>query len=274
MLTHSPALVELHCTVADLAWQPAREYHVPLAIHVPEYSPDGELLDPASANEPQRKRAEMVYVDAVRAALRWAPFFPGTPLIVAHPGGATPADPDDDAGHNEERYKALGRTVAAMTAVANSHVKVLVENLPRSCWFYGGSWKANIVLTGQDLARCARKYGVGVVLDLCHLYQACNELHLDFMAEIAAAAPHVEHVHYSDSRGVAGEGLQVGEGDMPLARVFNSLSGQLGDKTVFAVPEIWFGHEHGGLAFARAWGRMDELLSFPVDRGGAREATA
>lgn len=260
MIAHKPDLVELHCSLSDLRWKPERQYGLPLAVHVPEYAESGDLLDPASMDEPRRLAAEAVYVRTVESALEWGRAFCGVPRLVLHPGGATPENPDDSRKNRESRYEALGRTMLAMREAAGEHVDVLLENLPRSCWFYGGAWKANIILGGRELAEIGQRFGVGVTLDICHLFQACNELKLDFMEELRAALPQTRHVHYSDSIGTEGEGLQIGEGTLPLAEAFLHMDTAFRGREVYAVPEIWFGHECGGRAFVQAWAKMDELM--------------
>ena len=47
MLTHKPSFVEIHCSAGDLDWMPQNNYDLPFAVHVPEYTKDGRLLDPA-----------------------------------------------------------------------------------------------------------------------------------------------------------------------------------------------------------------------------------
>ena len=261
MLALRPSLVELHCSVRDLGWVPDRAYGLPLALHVPEYGDDGTLYDPASLDEEKRMLAEQLYAQAGGRAPAWASAFIGRPKIVLHPGGATPGEGDADMGRCEARYAALGRTIAAVKAVAGDHAEVLLENLPRSCWFFGGAWKANIVTGGAELAALGRRYGVGVTLDLCHLFLACNDLKIDYLESVEAALSSglVRHIHYSDARGTTGEGLQVGEGDLPLREALTFVGKYA--PNVVAVPEIWFGHEHGGRGFTTAWARTEKLLA-------------
>lgn len=259
MIAHNPSLVELHCSLSDLDWRPSRKYDVPMVLHVPEYDPAGELLDPASTDEDKFRRAQQVYVKAAAAAAAMTPYFTGWPMVVFHPGGDSPATADDATEKNELRYQALARTIDAMQIAAGKRVRVLLENMPRSCWFFGGSWKANIVVSGKELAALGRRYGIGVTLDLCHLYLSCVELRLDYLSEVEAALASgmVRHVHYSDARGTDGEGLQIGEGDLPLTAAIDLVEKYA--PGVIAVPEIWFGHENGGAAFVEAWRRVGTL---------------
>ena len=253
MLALNPTLVEMHCSADDLLWKPTRSnYAVPLAVHVPEYKA-GELLDPASLEEAKRLRAQDLYVDAVCAALEWAPAFTGRPRAVFHPGGQSSEEkPQDDA---LALASALSKTVEAMKAAAGKDVDILIENLPKVCWFNGGSWKAQHMTSGFEIAGFCRAHEIGATLDLCHLHLTPH----DVVNEIRDMRPFVRHVHYSDGffkkagREVYEEGLQIGEGDMPLPSYLAELSGLPHD--IFGVPEIWYGHENGGAAFVEAWKR-------------------
>jgi sugar phosphate isomerase/epimerase len=264
MIALRPSLVELHCSSDDLKWKTTRaSYGVPLAVHVPEYS-NGELLDPASLDEAARLRAQDLYVDAVYSAIGWAAAFNGRPRVVFHPGGQTVEE--HARGGHEELSDALGKTVDAMKAAAGDDVEVLIENLPKVCWFNAGSWRARHMTSGVDIAEFCRWKKIGATLDLCHLHLTPH----DVISEIACMKPHIRHVHYSDGRfkkdgrEVYEEGLQIGEGDMPLPSYLSELAGLPGD--IFGVPEIWFGHENGGSAFVEAWKRTQASVMAAAGR--------
>lgn len=261
MVTLRPSLIELHCSADDLSWRPSRLYAVPLALHVPEYY-EGELLDPASLDEAKRLRAQAIYVKAAVAAVSWSPMFRSRPRVVFHPGGQS-CD-EHPHGDRDALMAALGKTVDAMKAVAGDAVDVLIENLPEVCWFNGGSWKAQYMTRGTDLAEFCTWKKIGATLDLCHLHLTPH----DVRAEIRAALPHVRHVHYSDGiyqvdgHAVYKEGLQIGDGDMPLRQYLSELAsaGGVGDDTIYAVPEIWYGHENAGAGFVKAWETLESKL--------------
>ena len=66
--------------------------------------------------------------------------------------------------------------------------------------------------------------------------------------------PFTAHLHIVDAKGVDGEGLQIGEGDMDFA----ALAGILDETCPQAsfVPEIWQGHKNNGAGF---WFALDKL---------------
>ncbi len=258
MAALNPSVIEMHCSADDLLWRPDRLYGVPLAVHVPEYC-GGELLDPSSLDEAKRLRAQAMYVKATVAAASWSPMFRGRPRVVFHPGSQS-CD-ENPRGDRDALMAALGKTVDAMKVVSGDGVDVLIENLPEICWFNGGSWKAQFMTRGTDLAEFCTWKRIGATLDLCHLHLTPH----DVIGEIRAALPHVRHVHYSDGiyrvdgHDVYKEGLQVGDGDMPLASYLRELLA-VGGETVYAVPEIWYGHENRGAGFVQAWKALESRM--------------
>lgn len=267
MMEHRPSFVEFHYAASDLDWMPTKKYGVPFAIHLPEFL-DGNLLDCASLDEKKREMAQEFYVRAIRRGVALAPSFEGRPKIVFHPGGFHPegSRPDDPG----KLLQALAKTVSAMQEAAGGDAEILIENLPASCWFYGGSWTAQIMTTGQGLASFCTNQGIGCTLDLCHLHlaMAAHGKLDEAVNEIFHALPFVRHVHYSDAQAfdAAGhfinkEGVQIGEGDMPIAEYFDALRliAEHSKMKVYAVPEIWFGHENNGVAFTKAWELLKEV---------------
>lgn len=256
MLDHKPSLVEMHCSVDDLKWEPTRRYDLPLAVHLPEYH-EGRLVDPAALGETERQAAANLYAEAVRRAAAWAPAFAGKPKVVFHPGGMSV---NLLGGRDVLRARAqLDKTIAAMTAAAGAGVEVLVENLPAHCWFFGGEWLANLATTPEAMASICREHEIGMTLDLCHLYLASQAQSFDVDEAVERLAPYTRHVHYSGAKGVDGEGLALS--DPENAFDFGRAVAPLRALDVTAVPEVWFGHEQAGAGFAQAWKDAERIIS-------------
>lgn len=264
MLAHRPSLVELHCTVDDLAWDPGRRRSAPLAVHLPEFH-KGRLLDPASLDEAVRQETAEIYAHAVGRATAWAPFFPnGRPKVVFHPGGNSVMkySPAQAARARAQLLKTAGAMVQAAREAGDA-VEILVENLPAHCWFFNGDWLSSMADRPDDVAALCAELDLGLTLDLCHLYLASQEHRFDPYAAVEQLKPLVRHVHYSGARGVDEEGLQVGEGDFDVPRALALLA----DVDAVAVPEIWFGHEDNGAKFVQAWERVEAGMAAAA--GGA-----
>jgi N-acetylneuraminate synthase len=82
----------------------------------------------------------------------------------------------------------------------------------------------------------------------------CNHLCYDFYEFSRKIAPYVAHLHLGDAKGLNGEGLQIGHGDIDFKR----LGGILNESCPRAsfIPEIWQGHKNGGEGF---WIAMEAL---------------
>ena len=255
MLLNRPALVEMHCSIDDLEWTPSRRYNVPLAVHLPEYHA-GNLLDPAARSEASRRQVQDLYARAITRAAEWGEHFQGKPKIVFHPGGMS-VNPFGASEADDARAQ-LDKTIESMVAVAGDGAEVLIENVPRHCWFFGGEWLGNLGADPAQIVAICEAHKIGMTLDLCHLYLAAQALKFDMTKAILHAKPHVRHIHYSGAKGIDGEGLAVDAEDntFDLAAAVRPLL----DLHAVAVPEVWFGHEDGGAAFVRAWETLERQL--------------
>ena len=75
-----------------------------------------------------------------------------------------------------------------------------------------------------------------------------------FQKFINSVGCYVEHIHIADAKGVDGEGLDIGKGDID----FNTLSYDLNKFAPNAsfIPEVWQGHKNQGEGF---WNALDTL---------------
>ena len=68
----------------------------------------------------------------------------------------------------------------------------------------------------------------------------------------------VDYLHIADSKGIDGEGFQIGEGDLNIQELSLSLS-KLGKEVLF-IPEIWQGHKDNGKGFWKALNDLEGIL--------------
>ena len=57
--------------------------------------------------------------------------------------------------------------------------------------------------------------------------------------------PHVSHLHISDAKGIDGEGLQIGDGDIDFETLLETIENSK-NKDYTWVTEIWSGHLNHG----------------------------
>jgi N-acetylneuraminate synthase len=94
--------------------------------------------------------------------------------------------------------------------------------------------------------------------DISHSQLTANHFHLDFYDFARQVAPLSAHLHLGDARGLNGEGLQIGEGDIDFARLGAILREAC--PTASFIPEIWQGHKNGGEGFWIAFEKLEGLL--------------
>jgi N-acetylneuraminate synthase len=90
--------------------------------------------------------------------------------------------------------------------------------------------------------------------DVSHSKLACNYFNRDFYEFSEKIAPVTAHIHMGDARGLNGEGLQIGEGNIDfdrLGRIF-----EIGCPKATFIPEIWQGHKNDGEGF---WIALEKL---------------
>ena len=92
-------------------------------------------------------------------------------------------------------------------------------------------------------------------VDISHTKLAANHFGFDFAKGIAQLGPHTAHLHFGDAKGLDGEGLQVGEGEID----FDAIGAVLRQHAPGAsfIPEIWQGHKNMGEGFWTALERLE-----------------
>jgi sugar phosphate isomerase/epimerase len=60
---------------------------------------------------------------------------------------------------------------------------------------------------------------VSICLDFSHSMMACNYYETSIYEFVEKVAPYTSHLHIVDAKGVDGEGIQIGDGDVDFKRV-------------------------------------------------------
>ena len=94
--------------------------------------------------------------------------------------------------------------------------------------------------------------------DISHSRLACNHFGIDFYDFAEKIAPLSAHLHLGDAKGLNGEGLQVGDGELDFPRLGAIL--KKGCPAASFIPEIWQGHKNGGEGFWVALDRLENTL--------------
>ena len=251
--------IEFHLSYHDLDVKLADYFKEPLslgyAVHSPELFAADHILDLATddANYLVHSIAELKRTVAVAAELQQ--YFPSTPkpALVLNAGGWTSQGflPID------ARAGLYDRVAKALEQVDLSSVQLAIQTMPPFPWHFGGQSFHNLFIDPDEIAAFCARTGHSICLDVSHSMMACNYYKWDFKEFLKKVLPHTIHLHIVDAKGVDGEGVQIGNGDVD----FNMLRDMLNEYApgVQFIPEVWQGHKNKGEGFWAALKFLEDL---------------
>ncbi len=255
-----PDLFEFHLSYSDMDLDPAQYLDGPydhgLVVHAPELFANSKLMDLASPDEAYRQeslRQTQRVIDITRGLKK---YFPRTkrPPIVANIGGFTMDAPLPPAVI--ERY--YERFVKSLAELDLEGVEFTPQTQAPFPWHFGGQRYQNLFVTVDEIVKRCKAYGLRMTFDTSHSKLTCNHFGLDFYEFAERIAPYTAHLHLGDAKGLNGEGLQVGDGEIDFVRLGKILDAGCPDATF--IPEIWQGHKNGGEGFWVALERLEGVL--------------
>jgi N-acetylneuraminate synthase len=253
----TPDLYEFHLSYRDLGVKPqlflARVDCSRLVVHAPELFENSELLDLASDDPAYRERSIANMQRVVDATMQIAEFFPNADarLIVANVGGFSADTPRPTT----ERAILYERFHASCARVDFGNTELIPQNMAPFPWHFGGQRHQNIFMVPEELAAQARERGLRLCLDLSHLSMTCFHFGLDFQQALALLLPHTAHLHVADAKGVNGEGVLMGTGDVDWPKTWAQIEQY---PQVSFIPEVWQGHKDHGAGF---WSALKFLMT-------------
>jgi sialic acid synthase SpsE/sugar phosphate isomerase/epimerase len=251
----TPDLYEFHLSYRDLSVKPqpflAQVNCSRLVVHAPELFENSELLDLASDDLAYRERCIVNLQRVVDATQQIAEFFPKADarLIVANVGGIS-SDAPFPSAHRAELYR---RFYESCGRVNFRNTELIPQNMAPFPWHFGGQRHQNIFMMPDELAAQARDHGLRLCLDLSHLSMTCFHFGLDFQQALASLLPYTAHLHVADAKGVNGEGVPMGTGDVNWPKTWAQIKQH---PQVSFIPEVWQGHKDHGAGF---WSALEML---------------
>jgi len=255
-----PDVFEFHLSYSDMELNPAQflegTYPCDFVVHAPELFAGSRLMDLASPDEQYRleslKETQRV-IDITRGLKR---YFPRTqrPLIVANIGGFTMDEPLPAAvvpGY----YERFGRSLAQLDMTG---VELTPQTMAPFPWHFGGQRFQNLFVRMEQISEWCRKLQLRMCFDISHSRLTANHFNLDFYDFSRQIAPLSAHLHLGDARGLNGEGLQIGDGEIDFALLGAIL--REGCPRASFIPEIWQGHKNGGEGFWIALAKLEGTL--------------
>lgn len=248
--------VEFHLSYHDLDVKLADYFSAPLsigfAVHSPELFAGDHILDLATddADYLAHSIAELKRTVAVADQLRQ--YFPATPkpALVLNAGGWTP----QGFLPVEERAKRYDRVATALAAVDLSPVQLAIQTMPPFPWHFGGQSYHNLFVDPDEIVSFCKRTGHHICLDVSHSMMACNYYQWDFNEFLKKVLPYTIHLHVVDAKGVDGEGVQIGQGDVDFAMLRDRMNEYA--PGVQFIPEVWQGHKNKGEGF---WSALEFL---------------
>lgn len=260
MEAFKPDMIEFHLSYKDMERDPGDylqgPYDIGFAVHAPELFEGSRLMDLATPDNELREysvRETQRVIDITRALKK---FFPSTerPCIVANVGGIS-MDAPLSAEEKALRYKIFFESLERLDMAG---VELTPQTMAPFPWHFGGQRHQNIFIFPDECAEVCARHGLRMTLDVSHTLLAANQFGFDFIKGVEALAPYVAHLHLGDSRGLDGEGLQIGEGEIDFAALGALLARTAPDATF--IPEIWQGHKNTGEGFRVALERLEPFL--------------
>jgi len=251
-------LVEIHLSFKDLELSCrdfiSRSLPIKLVVDAPELCRGDHTLDLCSPQEDYRKRSINELQTVINLTRDLSGYFTNEcPCIVTNIGGFS------NHGHIEkhkkrELYENFEKSLKELDLVG---VNLIPQTMPPYPWHFGGQQFHNLFVDPEDIVLICEKLKLQICLDTSHSKLACNFLKISFEKFLRDVAPFVAHLHLADARGVDGEGLQIGQGDIDWVS-FWKIMDEFNPSATF-IPEIWQGHKNQSQG---AWMALDALEKF------------
>ena len=252
-----PDIIEFHLSYSDMERDPAAylsgSYDLGFVVHAPELFAGSKLMDLATPDEALRRYSleqTQAVIDITRGLKK---YFPKTkrPPIVANVGGFTmdePLPPEAKA----ERYRIFAQS---LTELDMEGVELTPQTMAPFPWHFGGQRHQNIFIFPDESAAFCARHDLRMCVDISHTKLAANHFGFDFALGLAQLGPHTAHLHFGDAKGLDGEGLQIGEGEIDFDEIGKVLRKHA--PTASFIPEIWQGHKNMGEGFWTAFERLE-----------------
>jgi sialic acid synthase SpsE/sugar phosphate isomerase/epimerase len=251
-----PDLVEFHLSYGDMVKNPGDylkgTYDIDFVVHAPELFDNSMLMDLATPDEAYRKKSLADTQRVIDITRELKKFFPKTkrPMIVANIGGFS-MDAEFPTSEVDAYYARFAKSLKELNM---DGVELIPQTMAPFPWHFGGQRFQNLFVRPDQIVKVCKQLGLRICFDVSHTKLMATHFKLDFNDVLRELAPVTAHLHIADAKGVDGEGLQVGDGEIDFTMMAKILD-ERAPKASF-IPEIWQGHKNGGEGF---WIALDRL---------------
>jgi len=256
----TPDLFEFHLSYSDMELNIQdfinTESKSGFVVHAPELFKGSNLMDLASPDKKYRDKSIEETQSVIEITKELNKFFPNqkNPLIVANIGGFSMDKPLDSRYKNDY----YNRFSESLSQLATDGVELIPQTMAPFPWHFGGQRYQNLFVLPEEIVEKCNLMNLRICLDVSHSMLTCNHFNINFYEFIEKVAPFTAHIHMGDAKGVNGEGLQIGEGDIDFIRLCKILKDNASEASF--IPEIWQGHKNSGEGFWIALDRLNGLL--------------
>ena len=255
-------LIEFHYSYKDLDLNPETYLDANLAkemeyiVHAPELFENDHVLDLTSLDEEYRALSIKYMQKVIDVTASLKTLFPKTkkPAIITNVGGFSGNDFLSEA----EKSKRYALLADSLSKLEYKGTEVIAQTMPPYPWHFGGQQFHNLFLNAEEIVSFCQEHNFRICFDVSHSKLACTKFEWDWLDFIDKVAPYTAHLHIVDAKGVDGEGLQIGDGEIDFASFSNHVN-KLCPNASF-IPEIWQGHKNNGNGFWVALDRLEKWL--------------
>lgn len=203
-----------------------------LSVHAPDYIDENNILDIFSKNLNIKKKSIKIIQDCVGFCKRLT-YFTGTKTNLICSFSTKRQNLT-----NISYYQNLNDFIKKIHS--KSKILILPQWLPPYAWYFGGSIKIEVFSNPKDL-EMLQKIGIKICMDLSHFVLSCNYLKIRPQKYFYKNKTLFKHYHISDAKGVDGEGVLMGKGDLTKESFFKKI--MINNKcNIPKVLETWRGH--------------------------------
>jgi sialic acid synthase SpsE/endonuclease IV len=255
-----PDMFEFHLSYSDMELDIDKylngTYDLGFVVHAPELFKESHLMDLATPDSEYRKISMVETQKVINITRKLKKYFPKEirPQIVANIGGFSM-----DATFPEEIKKSYyEQFFKSLNELDTEGVEIIPQTMAPFPWLFGGQRYQNIFVHVDEIVKYCKEYGIRMCFDVSHSMLTCNQFKQDFYEFAAKIAPYTAHIHMGDAKGVNGEGLQIGEGEIDFVKLGKILND--GCTNASFIPEIWQGHKNNGEGFWIALEKLENVI--------------
>jgi len=255
-----PDMFEFHLSYSDMELDIDNYlsgiYNCGFVVHAPELFKESHLMDLATPNQEYRKISMIETQKVIDITRKLKKYFPEEkkPQIVANIGGFSmdaPFSEDIKSSYYDQFFQSLKE-------LDTDGVEIIPQTMAPFPWHFGGQRYQNIFVHVDEIVKYCKEYKIRMCFDVSHTMLTCNYFKQDFYEFAKKIAPFTAHIHMGDAKGVNGEGLQIGEGEIDFVKLGKILND--GCPNASFIPEIWQGHKNNGEGFWIALKKLENLL--------------